>query len=119
MKLSASLVAGLCLTTGVAVQAAPANHAQGPLVKPQKVTITLPADYREGVATVKAGKPVALTFFLKSDAGCGNTVSVPDAKWKKDLTVGKKATVVYTPKKSGTLNYECGMGHLKGNLIVK
>jgi plastocyanin domain-containing protein len=119
MKISALLVAGLSLTTVLSAQAKPADHGQGPQVKPQKVTITLPNDYREGAATVKAGKPVALTFFLKSEAGCGDTIAVPDAKWKKDLTVGKSATVVYTPKKSGTLNYECGMGHMKGSVIVK
>ena len=87
---------------------------------PQKVTITLPMDYKNTpAATVKAGQPVALTFFLKSEAGCGDTIAVPAAKWKKTLKVGEKATVVYTPTKTGVLNFACGMNHMKGSLLVK
>lgn len=86
---------------------------------PQKVTITLPQGYKTGAATVKAGKPVALTFFLKSNAGCGNTVSLPAAKWTRKLKVGEKATVIYTPVKSGPLTFQCGMAHMKGTVIVK
>jgi plastocyanin domain-containing protein len=81
--------------------------------------VTLPEGYKDNNLAVKAGKPVALTFFLKSDAGCGNTVKVPDAKWQKTLKIGEKATVVYTPKKSGKLAFACGMDHMKGSVIVK
>ena len=87
--------------------------------KAQKITVSLPQGYKSGAATVKAGHPVALTFKLASDAGCGNTISVPAAKWTKTLQVGQSATVVYTPKKSGPLNFQCGMGHMKGALSVK
>ncbi len=87
---------------------------------PQKVTITLPMDYKDApAATVKAGQPVALTFYLKSEAGCGDTIVLPAAKWKKTLKVGEKATVVYTPTKTGPLAFACGMNHMKGSLLVK
>lgn len=85
----------------------------------QKVTLSLPLDYRAGAATVQAGKPVALTFKLTQDAGCGNTISLPAANWRQTLKVGESATVVYTPTQSGALNFQCGMGHMKGALLVK
>ena len=85
----------------------------------QKIALSLPLDYRNEAATVKAGKPVALTFKLTKDAGCGNTISLPDANWAKTLKVGESATVVYTPTKSGPLNFQCVMGHMKGTLLVK
>jgi YHS domain-containing protein len=84
----------------------------------QKVTITLPQDYKSGAATVKAGQPVAITFFLKSDAGCGNAISVPAANWNKTLKVGERATVVYTPKKSGPLKFQCSMDMYRGTILV-
>ncbi len=100
-----------------------AGHAAPPktLAKPapQKVTITLPDGYKTGTASVKAGKPVALTFFLKSEAGCGDEVVVPAAKWRKNLAVGQKATVNFTPKKSGPLIFSCGMNMLHGSIVVK
>src|SRR6187402_2247656 len=93
--------AGLLLALMIpAVAKTPAKPAPKKVV-PQKVTVTLPDGYAQGAATVKAGKPVAITFFLKSEAGCGDEVVVPAANWRKKLSVGEKATVTYTPKKSG------------------
>lgn len=86
----------------------------------QKISIELPEGYKNGAATVKVGMPVALTFTLKSDAGCGNTIVVPDAdNWSKTLEVGQSATVVYTPTKSGTLAFMCGMNMYKGSVVVQ
>lgn len=85
----------------------------------QKVTVTLPRDYKASAVSVQKGKPVALTFFLASEAGCGNEVVVPAANWKKALKVGEKATVIYTPTKSGALDFACSMGHFKGSVLVK
>lgn len=85
----------------------------------QKVMILLPAGYKAGAATVQAGRPVALTFHLTKDAGCGNEVALPYARWTKSLRVGEKATVFFTPKKSGPLEFACGMGMYRGQLIVR
>jgi YHS domain-containing protein/plastocyanin len=108
------------LITGAA-HAAPARKAPAKTSKaaPQKVMVMLPDGYKTGAATVKAGKPVALTFHLTKDAGCGNSVSVPAAKWTKALKVGEKATVTFTPKKSGPLAFACSMNMMKGTLTVK
>ena len=96
--------------------------AQAPTEIPagaQKVTIELPAGYKSGAASVKAGTPVALTFKLTKDAGCGNAIAVPAANWKQTLKVGESATVVYTPQKTGELKFACSMDMYKGTLTVK
>jgi hypothetical protein len=85
----------------------------------QRVTIKLPDGYKKGAATVKAGVPVALTFKLTSEAGCGDEVVVPAAHWRKKLKVGQSATVVYTPKQSGELKFACSMDMYKGSVVVK
>jgi plastocyanin domain-containing protein len=103
---------------GVSV-AAPKKPVKAAPVVTQKATITLPEGYKTGAVTLKAGRPVALTFFLKSDAGCGNTVKLPIANWTKTLKVGEKATVKFTPKKSGSLNFSCSMDMDKGTILVK
>lgn len=113
-----ALSASAFCATDAALMAAP--KAPVKTKAPQKVTITLPMDYKNTpAATVKAGQPVALTFFLKSEAGCGDTITVPAAKWKKTLKIGQRATVVYTPTKTGVLKFACGMDHMKGSLLVK
>ncbi len=105
-----------------AAHAAPTKMApskNAPKTAPQKVMIMLPDGYKSGAAIVKAGKPVALTFHLTKDAGCGNTVAMPALKWSKSLKVGEKATLTFTPKKSGALSFACGMNMYKGTLVVK
>lgn len=112
----------LTLTLGLLAIPAVANTPAKQATKAapvQKITVALPDGYKDAAATVKKGQPVALTFFLKSEAGCGDEVSVPAAKWKKTLAVGQKATVNFTPKVSGPLLFQCGMEHMKGTIIVK
>ncbi|RYX85086.1 YHS domain-containing protein [bacterium] len=103
---------------------APHNHGSmnmntAPTNAAQNVMIALPAGYKDGAATVQAGKPVTLTFKLEKDAGCGNTISVPSAKWTKTLEVGQSASVTFTPQESGPLKFSCGMDMLRGTLVVK
>lgn len=111
-------IGGEILTVPFTFNVAPTTAATAP-DNAQKITLSLPLDYRAQAATVQAGKPVALTFKLTKDAGCGNTISLPAANWSKTLKIGESATVVYTPTKSGALNFQCGMGHMKGTLLVK
>lgn len=110
-KPAALVAASLVGSATLPAQSAPKNA--------QRITVSLPQGYKSGAATVQKGRPVALTFKLASDAGCGNTISVPAAKWTKTLKVGQSATVLYTPTKSGVLNFECGMAHMKGTVTVK
>ena len=107
------------ILTLLVVWASPSLAAPKSFAEMQKINIALPSGYSASKKSVKAGKPVALTFFLQSNAGCGNTISLPAAKWRKTLKVGQSATVVYTPKKSGVLHFACGMNHMKGSILVK
>ena len=111
-------VNGKIITVPFVFDVAPAANMATP-ANAQKVALSLPLDYRAQAATVKAGTPVALTFTLAKDAGCGNTISLPAANWSKTLQVGESATVVYTPTQSGALHFQCGMGHMKGTLLVR
>ena len=116
-----ALVASVALSAATTAHAAPKKTAppKAPPAKVQRITIALPAGYKLGAATVKSGRPVALTFKLASDAGCGNTVMVPAAHWTKKLKVGQSATVMYTPRQSGALKFACSMDMYKGTVVVK
>lgn len=85
----------------------------------QKVTVTV-ADgaYSPATISVKAGKPVELTFVKGKDIGCGGTVVFPDLKISRELKASK-TVVAFTPKKAGTLAFTCSMGMYQGSVIVK
>ncbi|MBC7806976.1 MAG: cupredoxin domain-containing protein [Akkermansiaceae bacterium] len=85
----------------------------------QKATITIDGGYSPASVSVKAGKPVELTFVRKSAAGCDGELLIPSLKVNKILKQGDKTVVRFTPKKGETIAYSCGMNMYKGRVVVK
>jgi plastocyanin len=84
----------------------------------QMATITIDGGYKPAAISVKAGKPVEITFKLGEKPGCGDVLVIKDMKLKKELRKDKPEVVKFTPKKAGEIKFECGMGMLKGKIIV-
>ena len=70
-------------------------------------------------AKAAADKPVRLVFKRTSDKGCGQQVVFPALKIQKDLPLGEDVPVDVTMPASGKLAFTCGMGMLKGSVIVE
>ena len=85
----------------------------------QRTTVTINGGYQPATVKVKAGKPVALTFVHKEKAGCGDVVQIPSLGIKRTLTYGQKTVVTFTPKKTGTLRFTCGMDMYNGSVVVQ
>jgi plastocyanin domain-containing protein len=99
------------------------HHAQKPvqakLVKGvQKATVLIDGGYKPSAIEVKVGKPVEITFKLGAQPGCGSVVVIQDLKFKKEIQPGKGDVVKFTPTKEGQIGFKCGMGMLKGKIIV-
>ena len=85
----------------------------------QVATITINGGYHPGTIEVKKGMPVELTFTGGEKIGCGGTVVFKSLKISKDVTTGKSIAIKFTPKETGEIPFTCGMGMLKGKVIVK
>lgn len=85
----------------------------------QKATVTIDGGYSPASVSVKAGKPVEITFIRKSKSGCDGDVVFPGLNIKRSIKPGETAVVKFTPKKSGTIAYTCGMGMYKGQVVAK
>ena len=109
----------LILTT-LAATAAFAQHQSAPAKAHgvQKATIVVDNGFSPATVTVKAGRPVQLTFDVKHRA-CATSVKFGTLKLNKTLVEGKKAVVTFTPKKAGTYGFACPMNMMKGSVIVK
>lgn len=59
------------------------------------------------------------TFIRKVSATCGTQIVIPDYEVKRDLPLNEPVLVKFTPKKSGEFSFTCGMGMLRGSLIVR
>lgn len=84
----------------------------------QKATVTIDGGYKPSAISVKVGRPVELTFKLGANPGCGGVLVIKDLRFKKELYAGKPEVVKFTPKEAGEIGFECGMGMLRGKVIV-
>ena len=95
---------------------APAPKAAASTV--QKITVKVDGTYSPSDITVKAGKPVEITFIKGKNVGCGGTVVFSSLGITKELKA-EKTVVAFTPKKAGTIAFACPMGMYKGSVNVK
>ncbi len=67
---------------------------------------------------VEAGHKLNLVFNRVDKNNCGNVVVFPKLKIRKNLPVGKDVIVSLTPTEAGNITFTCGMGMMKGSLVV-
>jgi plastocyanin domain-containing protein len=66
---------------------------------------------------VEAGHKLNLVFNRADRDNCGGTVVIPKLKIRRNLPVGKDVIVSFTPT-AGTVSFSCGMGMMKGSIVV-
>jgi plastocyanin domain-containing protein len=68
---------------------------------------------------VEKGYPLTLIFRRATKEGCGNKVVFPSLNISRNLPVGKNVTVKFTPDKTGDISFTCGMGMMRGSIVVE
>ena len=97
-------------------QAVRVGHGSGGV---QKVRITVKGGYSPDVVALEAGRPVRLEFFRDETDSCSERVVIPDFSIAKDLPPYKTTPVEFTPLEPGEHIFMCGMGMLRGKLVVE
>lgn len=85
----------------------------------QEVKITVKGGYTPDVIVVRKGIPVRLNFYRDETSDCSDTVVFGDFNIRKPLPAFKTTAVEFTPDREGEYTFTCGMGMLKGKLIVR
>jgi plastocyanin domain-containing protein len=85
----------------------------------QEVLIKVKGGYSPDVIVVEAGKPVRLNFHREETALCSEQVLLPDFKKQATLTAFQTVPVEFTPEEPGEYGFQCGMGMLRGKIIVE
>jgi plastocyanin domain-containing protein len=112
------LLLGTSLYLPINVQAQRRVKRKLPAV--QKVTVALTENgYEPTNLKLRRGVPTQVTFIRKVSATCGTQIVIPDYEIKRDLPPNVPVLVNFTPKKTGTFAFTCGMGMLRGSLIVR
>ncbi len=106
----------LCLPINVQAQ----RRAKRKLPAVQKVTVALTEKgYEPTSLKLRRGVPAQVTFIRKVSATCGTQIVIADYDIKRALPLNEPVLVEFTPKKAGTFSFTCGMGMLRGSLIVR
>lgn len=85
----------------------------------QEATIVVKGAYTPNVIMVEHGKPVRLTFLRQETAACSEEVIFPDFARRAQLPEGELVPVEFTPDQAGEYEFHCGMGMLRGTLVVQ
>ena len=98
---------------GLAVAAAPPERG------PQRVEIEVKGGYSPAVVRVRAGRKVRLEFRREETSGCTEEVVVPAFGIRTFLPAHQTTPVEFTPDKPGSYEFTCGMGMVRGRIIVE
>ncbi|WP_395144032.1 cupredoxin domain-containing protein [Armatimonas sp.] len=85
----------------------------------QEVEITVEGGYEPGTINLKVGVPTRLIFHRVETSSCSEEVVIPEFGIRKKLPAHEKTKVEFTPDKPGRYSFTCGMGMLRGTLIVE
>jgi plastocyanin domain-containing protein len=85
----------------------------------QEVDITVKGGYSPDVIEVERGKPVRLNFYRDEENSCSEELLLPDFSIRRELPAFKTTLIELLPQQPGRFEFTCGMGMLRGSLIVK
>ena len=85
----------------------------------QEIHITVRGGYSPNVIRVKEGVPLRLVFDRQEASDCSDCVVFPDFQASKSLAPFGITTLEFTPSKSGSFGFACGMNMLHGTIIVE
>jgi plastocyanin domain-containing protein len=97
----------------VAGRSAPAMAAALP-----EVVITVDGGYSPNVVQAKVGQPLRLIFDRQDDSSCSEEIVMPDFGVRRFLPTGTRTAIDVTPTTAGRHQFTCGMGMLRGTVIV-
>jgi plastocyanin domain-containing protein len=84
----------------------------------QQLRIEVKGGYTPAVVHVEAGRPVRLDFFRNETSSCTEEVVFPDFGIRTWLPAYRTTPVEFTPATPGSYEFTCGMGMVRGRLIV-
>jgi plastocyanin domain-containing protein len=83
------------------------------------LTIRVEGGYSPNAIEVPRGTRVRLTFDRQEDNPCSEEVVVPDFGIRRDLPAFAQTVVEFTADTAGSHQFACGMGMLRGTIVVK
>ena len=85
----------------------------------QQVAITVKGGYSPSTIEVLHGQPVQLNFYRAEENSCSEELLIPDFNVRRELPAFQTTRVELLPQQPGRYEFTCGMGMLRGSLVVR
>lgn len=85
----------------------------------QESVVRVSGGYTPAEIHVKAGRPVRLVFDRQETNPCSEELVFPEFKIRQFLPAHQRTAIEFTPTTRGSHPFTCGMGMLRGTVIVE
>lgn len=85
----------------------------------QTIEVLVEGGYSPATIELAAGQPTRLNFVRQEDNDCSAELLIPDFHIRRELPAFQTTTIELPASAAGTYPFSCGMGMLKGRLVVK
>ncbi|MBW3629315.1 MAG: cupredoxin domain-containing protein [Gemmatimonadetes bacterium] len=85
----------------------------------QEVTIRVRGGYDPARVTARKGVPLRLVFDRRETSSCSEEIVFPAFGIRRYLPAHESTAVELKPEEAGSYEFTCGMGMLRGKLIVE
>jgi plastocyanin domain-containing protein len=85
----------------------------------QQAVIRVEGGYSPSRVRLRAGQPARLVFDRREDSSCSEEVVIPDLGIRRFLPAHQRTGVDLPAPHAGTYEFTCGMGMLRGSLVVE
>ena len=90
-----------------------------PRIADGEARVEVRGGYQPETIVTRAGRPLRLTFNRHESWPCSDRVIFPDFDLIAELPIHEDVVVELLPDEPGEYEFTCGMGMLKGRLIVQ
>jgi hypothetical protein len=99
---------------------ATSDATAAPVPSPDALRVTITEKgFEPARLLVRAGALARITFVRTTDATCAKEIVIPMLNLKRTLPLNQPVTVELTPQKTGDIEFVCGMGMLRGTIVVQ
>jgi len=85
----------------------------------QEARVRIKGGYEPDTIFASAGRPLRLTFYREETASCSERVVFPAFGKSATLPPFQEVTLELLPEQAGEYEFTCGMGMLRGRLVVR
>jgi RND family efflux transporter MFP subunit len=109
---------GSTLAPSAATNVAAGRSAAASNSQPPKILVT-EQGFEPPKVELRAGVAAQLTFIRTTDRTCGTEVVFPALRIRRALPLNQPVVIEFTPRQTGEVAFACGMGMLKGVVVVQ